>query len=131
MDDSLLFSQAEVHAALAQSPSSEILRHALDTNTLVFVGCSLEGLLADLNELGAPAEVRRTHYALAGVSHAIWEKQAAELKRRFGVEVLACSADQIHAALPVFLEKLSWHVNQARGVYRTEAPDRRVARRAS
>jgi len=130
-NDTLLFSQAEFHAALAQSASSEILRHALEKNTLLFVGCSLEGLLADLNELGPPPELRRTHFAVAGVSSAAWERQAAELTQRFGIEVLVCSADQIHAALPKFLEKLSWHVNQVRGVYRSETPDRRAARRAS
>ncbi len=97
----------------------------------MFVGCSLDGLLADLNELGLPAEPRRKHFALAAVSDSVWEKQAAELTRRFGIEVLVCSADQIHAALPEFLGKLAQELEQVRVVHRVDAPKTSAARRAS
>jgi len=46
------------------------------------------------------------------VSNAGWKKQVAELKERFGVEVLACTAETIATALPEFLEDLVQKVQE-------------------
>lgn len=127
-NDTMMFSRDEFHAAVAQSPVAGLLRQVFETNTVMFVGCSLDGLLADLNELGLPAEPRRKHFALAAVSDSVWEKQAAELTRRFGIEVLVCSADQIHAALPEFLGNLAEQIDQIRAAPRGDAAKTSAAR---
>ena len=81
---------------------------------MVFIGCSLQGLLADMNAIGAPAKITRKHFAIVGVSNDSWKDQAAELSRRYGVEVLVCAAETIGAALPAFLETLVGEVEQPR-----------------
>jgi SIR2-like protein len=102
----LLLSRAELASALDSAPYTQVLRHVLNARSILFLGCSLEGLLADLAKIGAPAKVSGKHFAVAGVSSPAWKNQVSELSRHYGVEVLACGADQIVAQLPAFLEKI-------------------------
>ncbi len=113
---SVLLSQAELKDALSKA-NVDALRQTLDAAPLLFVGCSLQGLLADLEMLGMPdrsGEKRsgekgsgRTRFAIAGISSRSWEKDADELSRRYGIEALVCPADEIARELPAFLDRLA------------------------
>lgn len=83
-----------------------------ETRTILFVGCSVEGLLADLKHFQIGATPTRTHYAVVGVEGNAWRGQAETLSKRYGIELLVCDAQQISKALPVFLEKLSDEVSR-------------------
>jgi hypothetical protein len=99
----------------AAAPNSE-MRPAMDrlfmTQTVVFVGCSLEGLLADLNALGISEKREKSHFAITGVTRPDWSAKADELRGRFGVEVLACREDAIATELPRFLQELVLRMEQ-------------------
>jgi hypothetical protein len=123
----MFFSRADLRVALAKAPAAEILRRAFENNNLMFVGCSLDGLLADLHALRLPGKPSRQHFAVAGVSGPEWHDQVARLRDRYGIEVLACAEEKISAELPDFLYKLSREVDQVRGIQRTEAPQIPIA----
>ncbi len=104
-------SRAEFESALSR-PSSALVRELVAARPVLFLGCSLEGLLADLAWMGAPEDgVREMRFAIAGVS-AGWEKTANELARKHGIRVLACSEDRIGAALAPFLQVLARGVSE-------------------
>ncbi len=114
-DRSALLSRTEFEAAAARGAFMPTLRQMLATQSVMFVGCSLEGLITDLAKIGVPDKRERTHFAVAGVSSPAWKKQAEELSERYGIRVLACGAEQIPGALPVFLEKLAAALDRLRG----------------
>ena len=117
----MLLCRAEFELAIARSEATATLRQVFETRSVLFVGCSLEGLLADLSHMDLPDKPVRKHFAIAGVSNPAWETQAAELKQKYGIEVLACKADTIGEALPEFLQKLATQVEQtSQGVVQTE-----------
>jgi hypothetical protein len=101
---SVLLSRAEFLAALNR-PNIEMLRQVFATQPMLFVGCSLEALLADLAMMGMPEGTNEIRFAIAGVSGS-WEKPAEELLRRYGIQTLACSEEQIGQELPRFLQLL-------------------------
>ena len=107
-----LLSCAEFQKVIGNSAAARIIRWTMESRSLLFVGCSLEGLVADLAAIGAPAKVERKHFALCAVSNSNWNAQAAELKRLYGIEVLACDAEHISSALPEFLEDLVRQIEQ-------------------
>jgi hypothetical protein len=81
-------------------------------NTLLFIGASLEGLLADLDALGLSDIRGGSHFAVVGTPSLQWKKIARELKWRYSIEVLACREETIATELPEFLEELLRRVNQ-------------------
>lgn len=109
---SALLSQAEFQAALDR-PNLDALRQILAGCPFVFVGCSLEGLLADLSALAMPENCPQLRYAIAGVS-GNWERIAESLLRRFQITVLPCAEDHISETLPEFLQALVQSVEEAR-----------------
>ncbi|GEM_PF-2100663 len=108
---SVLLSQAEFQQA-ADRPNLESLREIFDAHPTLFVGCSLDGLLRDLKTLRISGEATQVRYAIAGVSGA-WQRTAAELARRYGIQVLPCAEDRIGEALPAFLDTLVRRVREA------------------
>jgi hypothetical protein len=112
--DTVLLSRAEFQSALNNSAAKNDIRRVLHEHTVLFIGCSLDGLLADLKALGADATGRMKHYVLTGVAGNSWRSCAAELKRRFGIEVLACDVETVPRALIEFLENLLQAVEQRR-----------------
>jgi hypothetical protein len=82
-----------------------MLRQVFATQPILFVGCSLEALLADLAMMSMPEGTGEIRFAIAGVS-GNWEKPAEELLRRYGIQTLACSEEQIGQELPRFLQLL-------------------------
>jgi hypothetical protein len=111
-DRPALLSHAEFETKVRAGTFTPVFQRVFAERSLLFVGCSLEGLLADLHALGLDGMAGRKHYALAGVSSPAWKKQVADLKQRFGVQVLACTAKSIATALPEFLELLAGKVQE-------------------
>jgi hypothetical protein len=93
------------------SPVRDLIRDLFSARSLMFVGSSIEGLLADLSTLLLSTPTQR-HFAVVGVSGADWQTKASELSKRYGIEVIACDADNISASLPEFLDKLVRGVEQ-------------------
>lgn len=105
MPESLRLSRGKL-AEDFPAPARELVSRVGNMNTLLFVGASLEGLLADLDALGL-AEIRGgTHFAVVGTANPQWKKVADELKGRYAIEVLACGEDSIATELPKFLADL-------------------------
>jgi hypothetical protein len=92
-------------------PVRDLIRDLFSARSLMFVGSSIEGLLADLSTLLLSTPTQR-HFAVVGVSGADWQTKASELSKRYGIEVIACDADNISASLPEFLDKLVRGVEQ-------------------
>jgi hypothetical protein len=110
----LLLSRAEFIAGVAASAETTRVRRVFATRPVLFVGCSLEGLLADLKILGVAESPGQNHYALVAVSDTSWHKLAEELEHRYGIEVLACDAAAAQTALVEFLEKLVYETEKYR-----------------
>lgn len=102
----LLLSRAEFQVGVAGSGEAARVRKILETRPMLFVGCSLEALLADLKILGVKESRAMQHFALAGVSEKSWQRYALELDRRHGIRVLACTEATVQTALVEFLETL-------------------------
>ncbi len=109
---SVLLCRGELEAAI-ERPTFVALRQIFSAVPMLFIGCSLDGLLADLKLLRMPEDSTQIRYAVAGVS-GTWEKTAAELSRRYGIQVLPCSENGIGEALPAFLDSLLRSVDKSR-----------------
>ena len=118
----VLLSRFEFAAAFPKSGVAHVPRNALAERTMLFVGSSLEGLLADLNVTGGPEQISRAHFAAVAVSGTKWTKTADTLKQKFGVQVLPCSAETIREALPAFLEDLLLEIEKLRQMQPSQAP---------
>ena len=120
----VVLSRREFHAAFPKSGVAHIPHFALTQRCLLFVGCSIEGLLADLNLMlgqrmaghAAGSKPTRAHFAAVGVSGSGWTKIAAELNAKFGIRVLPCSEETIREALPAFLETLVEEIEKVQHV---------------
>lgn len=110
----LLLSRAEFASGVAGSGETARVRRILETRPMLFVGCSLEGLLVDLKILGVAESQAQKHFALVAASDTSWHKHAADLERRYGIEVLACDAATVQTALVEFLEKLVYQADKHR-----------------
>ncbi len=100
-----LMGRSEALAELKQPDGlAPLVRDLLAHKTVLFAGCSLEGLLGDLPAL-VPKDADRAHYVLAGVWDPDWRKHVGALAK-LGVRVIPCSEETVAAALPRFLEKL-------------------------
>jgi hypothetical protein len=105
---SVLLSKAEFQAAMDR-PNVETVREVFGTHPMLFVGASLDGLLADLTALGMPEGADQTRFAVTGAS-GNWNKPAYELLRKFGIKAVVCTEDEIAHELPRFLAVLAGEV---------------------
>jgi hypothetical protein len=110
----LLLSRAEFQSGVAGSAETARVKRTLETRPMLFVGCSLEGLLTDLKILGVAQSRAMQHFALAGVSENSWERHALDLDRRYGIRVLPCTEATVQTALVEFLEKLAYETDKYR-----------------
>ncbi|MGH9200571.1 MAG: phospholipase effector Tle1 domain-containing protein, partial [Vicinamibacterales bacterium] len=72
------------------------------SRTILFVGCSLEGIETFLKSVGLHGSWTRRHYAIAGVLGTSWEATGGLLDRRYGVQVIPYrdgDADDLRAAV--------------------------------
>ena len=103
----------------------ERLRDLFAAHPFLFLGCSLDALLADLEMVCVPRSQVQPHFAVAAVSTG-WEKTAKELSQRYGITVLPCSEAKIGESLPAFLDALVRGVERTRG----DGAERPVAAKA-
>ncbi len=87
-----------------------LVANVLAKKSILFVGCSVDGLLGDLAKF-PPKKPLQTHYLLAGIYDQNWKKKASQLSK-WGIRVIPCAEDAISHELPVFLEKLAIQVNR-------------------
>ena len=110
----LVLTHAEFARASARFRVGERLRTVFQDQTMLFVGCSPEGLLADLQRMGASRRGGRRHFAIAGATGPDWAKHVAALRHQYGIEMQVCSPESIATELPLFLSQLALEVERAR-----------------
>ena len=76
------------------------------TRPIIFIGASLEGLLADLELLEVPKFAGRHHFAIAGSSNPQWREHVARLEEEYGITAIVCQEAKIREELPAFLLRL-------------------------
>lgn len=82
------------------------------TRPVIFIGASLEGLLADLELLDVPKFAGRHHFAVTGSASPAWREQSARLEEDYGITVIACQEANIAEELPGFLLRLAMSVRE-------------------
>ena len=77
------------------------------SHTILFIGCSLDGILAYLGGIQMPTSLNMRHFALIDVRSSSWETKARLLQRRYGIEVLPYTpTDESHPEVLDFLSRL-------------------------
>ena len=110
----MILSRFEFESMAPTSLNIELVRKLFATRAVLFTGCSVEGLLADLNGMRVLEQAAHKHFAPMGVSGLNWKRAADELSRKWGIEVLPCKEETIATELPRFLESLARQVEQRR-----------------
>ena len=81
--------------------------------TMFFVGCSVEGLVADLKLIPKLKKSEHKHYAVVGVGYGAWHKQVQTLEQQYGIHCVVCSDETIATELPKFLDNLATQIEEA------------------
>jgi len=89
---------------------SQFMQTLFVSRTLLFIGCSLEGIETYLKGISLVRETVRTHYALVAVSGNTWRAKADVLERRYGIKVIAYTPTGDYEQLKEFLEMLTARV---------------------
>ena len=111
-----ILSHREFAAAVkADSTLGDTLQKMFDSKTMLFVGCSAEGLVADLKLMPKIRKNDQKHVAIIGVGDGQWERQVQTLEKEYGITCLVCAEETIATELPKFLEKLATEVESASG----------------
>ncbi len=87
--ESLLVSPAQFQEFVADNqPFRSFIESLFVSRTILFTGCSLEGIETYLRGLRVKDLTGVRHYALSGVLGTSWETSAKVLERRFGIHVI-------------------------------------------
>ena len=104
----LLLSRSEMlHWFQEPGGMAPVVHNILETRPVLFLGCSFEGLMYDLNKLRRPRAPHGPAYAIVATRDEHWRKKAAELESRHHIHVMPCIEDAMSSALPRFLETLA------------------------
>jgi hypothetical protein len=102
----ILLSREELARELRENPQALAkLRAFIELRMLLFLGCSAEALLKDLDLLAMPRP-QIPHYAVIAVSDSNWQQVARDLWRYHGVRVIPMAQDRIAELLPAWLGRL-------------------------
>jgi hypothetical protein len=105
--DSLILSPAQYEEAIqGDRPFADVMQEIFLTRTILFLGCSLQGMDSYLRGLRFQPMSTPRHYAVIGVSDQGWRVVADGLARRYGIKVLPYAAGHDHAPLPGFVGRL-------------------------
>lgn len=85
---------------------SRFMESLFHSRTLLFLGASLEGILAYLQGLKFGQVSSRPHYALIDVTGSAWRAKADLLRRRYRIEVLPYTASPGFPEFTGFIERL-------------------------
>jgi uncharacterized protein (DUF2235 family)/predicted ATP-binding protein involved in virulence len=100
--DTMLVSPAQFDQAISDNLRfREVIQGLFLSKTILFVGCSLEGIERYLRGLRLRGTSRK-HYAVSGVLGTTWRVMAEGLKHRYGIEVIPYqdgSAEELENAI--------------------------------
>ncbi len=103
-----MLSPNEFRDTVAKHPAFlDFMRALFVSRTLLFLGCSLNGIENYLDALPFRETSPRKHYALIGVTGTGWQTQSELLHRRYNIEVIPYSIDEGHAGYREFTELLN------------------------
>ena len=109
-------SHKEFAESVKADPTLEdTLQLLFSKKTMFFVGCSAEGLVADLKLMPKIGKGSRKHYAVLGVGSGPWNKHVNTLEKDYGIECVICSEETIATELPKFLDNLASLIEDAQG----------------
>src|SRR5579872_4210405 len=83
------------------------------SRSLLFVGCSLEGIEAYLRGIKFRGRGPYRHYAVVAVTGSTWRAKADSLLHRYGIDVLPYGLTVNHPELQAFVERLLADVRPA------------------
>jgi hypothetical protein len=87
--ETLLVSPAQFDDAVSENqPFRSLIESLFVSRTILFVGCSLEGIETYLRGLRFKGQSKRRHYALSGVIGTSYEPMAGVLLRRYNIQVV-------------------------------------------
>ncbi len=105
-ESSVLLSREELALNLPKHAHAvNELRELAEHHAMLFLGCSGEALLRDLDLLGIPRGLK-THYAVVAVKGTEWQQVARDLWRDHGVRVIPLAQANVSHALSAWLAKL-------------------------
>jgi hypothetical protein len=105
--DTVLVSPAQYESEIEGNRAfAQFMESLFVTRTLLFLGASLEGIMAYLEAIPFQGG-RRRHYAVVAVNGSGWRAKADQLLRRYGIQVLPYAPSDDHAALRDFLTELA------------------------
>jgi hypothetical protein len=108
--ETLLISPAQYEDAIVGNRRfAEFIESVFVSRTLIFLGSSLEGIIAYLEGIRFRGGDQK-HFALVAVSEPAWESKADMLKRRYGIQVLPYHASAHHQEIDEFLQELEQHL---------------------
>src|SRR5262249_46967265 len=90
--ETLMLSPAQFDAAISTNLAfGELIENLFASRTILFVGCSLEGIEAYLRGVRFKVRPARQHFAISGVAGTSWRTMADVLDRRYGIQVIPYS----------------------------------------
>jgi predicted ATPase len=110
--DTVLVSPAQYESEIEGNRAfAQFMESLFVTRTLLFLGASLEGIMAYLEAIPFQGGKRR-HYAVVAVNGSGWRAKADQLMRRYGIQVLPYAPSADHAALRDFLTELASRIQE-------------------
>jgi WD40 repeat protein/predicted ATP-binding protein involved in virulence len=95
---------------------SQFMETLFVSNTLFFIGASLEGIEVYLNALKiSSGHLIRRHYAFVSVAGSAWRVKADILKRRYGINIIPFTASPGFPEVKEFLDALRLAIFRKRG----------------
>jgi SIR2-like domain len=119
----VIFSPAEYKALISSHvPFTRLMEGLFFSRTLLFIGCSLDGITDFLDSFPFRAENPHRHYAFVGVSGTAWQAKAEALARRYNVEVIPFDIVEGYGAVDVFLQELAARTEEERSKQPPRSP---------
>ncbi len=104
--ESLIFAPSQYEDVISGNQVfADFIENLFLSRTLLFMGCSLDGIEGYLEGITFRNNNRR-HFALVAVSDSVWEVKAETLKARYGIEVLPYLETSDHPEVDAFISDL-------------------------
>lgn len=121
---SVILAPSQYEEAIARNEAfGQFMESLFVSRTLLFLGCSLNGIRAYLGGLRIKGANRR-HYALVAVEDEVWETKAAHLRDRYGIQVIPLPKDGEQESVDVFIDNLAKAIARRREQVLQPGPSR-------
>jgi hypothetical protein len=105
--ETLLMAPAQYQEMIGKNPPfAQFMEAVFFSRTILFVGCSLDGISDYLRGFTFRGAFPKTHYALFATRGLAWRSKADGLKRRFNVEVIGYSEENGYNEVDPWLAEL-------------------------